>query len=100
MDFDICGIGEYRQVAAGMRLCTAISFVGVPAVAVATGIVEGLPQGVQLIARMYREDLCLQAAAVVEDALGRPTPIDPRRGDEPERPLPAPPGIDCWCPSS
>jgi amidase len=61
-----------------MRLCTASSFIGVPAVAVPTGLAGGLPQGVQLLSRMYREDLCLQAAAVLEESLGTLAPLDPR----------------------
>ncbi|MEE4422673.1 amidase [Streptomyces bugieae] len=68
----------YRRVQSAMRLCTATSFVGVPAVAVPTGVVEGLPYGVQLIGRSYREDLCLEAAEAVERRLGVLTPIDPR----------------------
>ena len=79
VDYDIRGIEEHRRVSNGMRLCTATSFIGVPAVAVPTGLAEGVPQGVQLISRMYREDLCLQAAAVLEAALGRLAPIDPQK---------------------
>ncbi|MFF3013573.1 amidase [Streptomyces sp. NPDC057939] len=66
------------RVAAGMRLCTATSFVGVPAVAVPTGVTDGLPCGVQIVGRAFREDLCLEAAQAVEDRLGVFTPIDPR----------------------
>ena len=69
---------SYRRVQHAMRLCTATSFVGVPAVAVPTGVVDGLPYGVQLIGRSYREDLCLEAAEAVERRLGVRTPIDPR----------------------
>jgi amidase len=48
-------------------------------VAVPTGLDEhGLPPGVQLIGRAYREDLCLDAAEAVEDRLGVLTPVDPR----------------------
>jgi amidase len=65
-------------VTTAMRLCTATSFVGVPAVAVPTGIVDGLPTGVQIIGRAYREDACLAAAAAVEERLGVFTPISPR----------------------
>lgn len=52
-----------------IELCAASSFVGVPAVAVPTGLRDGLPTGVQVIARMYREDLALDAAAVLETEL-------------------------------
>ncbi|MFD8554032.1 amidase [Streptomyces fradiae] len=66
------------RVATGMRLCTATSFVGVPAVAVPTGTVDGLPCGVQIVGRAFREDLCLDAAQAIEDRLGTLTPVDPR----------------------
>jgi amidase len=49
-----------------MKLCEATSFVGLPSVAVPTGLRDGLPTGVQVISRTYREDLALDAAAVLE----------------------------------
>ena len=52
-----------------MALCTAGNFVGIPAVAVPTGLRDGLPTGVQVISRMYREDLALDAAEVLETRL-------------------------------
>ncbi|MGV4926663.1 indole acetimide hydrolase (plasmid) [Streptomyces sp. BHT-5-2] len=61
-----------------MRLLTASTYVGVPAVAVPTGLADGLPQGVQVMAGMYREDLCLDAAQRIEERLGVLTPLDPR----------------------
>ena len=39
---------------------------------------EGLPQGVQLIGPRYHEDLCLDAAEIIERQQGAFTPIDPR----------------------
>ncbi|TQM15051.1 amidase [Pseudonocardia kunmingensis] len=63
----------------GMRLCTATTCVGVPAVAVPTGVVDGQPLGVQLIGPRYREDVCLAAAGEVEARLPIPAPIpEPR----------------------
>lgn len=75
---DALGLEEHARIGKAMRLCTATSFVGVPAVAVPTGLAGGLPQGVQVIAGFYREDLCLNAAAEIEARLGRLTPIAPR----------------------
>ncbi|MEV7415002.1 amidase [Streptomyces sp. NPDC089919] len=66
------------RVATAMRLCTATSFAGLPAVAVPTGRTAGLPTGVQLVTRPYREDLALTAAAHLESRLGTLTPVDPR----------------------
>lgn len=61
-----------------MRLTIAVNALGLPAVAVPVGIADGLPQGVQVIGPRYREDLCLTAAAALEERLGIITPIDPR----------------------
>jgi amidase len=59
------------------RLLTPANVLGFPAVAVPTGVVDGLPTGVQVHADLWREDLCLAAAETVEAAVGTPTPIDP-----------------------
>jgi amidase len=55
-----------------------IAVLGLPALSVPTGIVDGLPMGVQLVAPRFREDLLLEAAEVVEASCPMPTPIDPR----------------------
>jgi amidase len=68
---------SHARVATAMRLCSVTSFLGLPAVAVPTGVADGLPQGIQLIGAPYREDLCLEAAAAIEQRLGTLTPIDP-----------------------
>jgi len=41
-------------------------------------VANGLPQGIQVMSSMFREDLCLDAAEVIEEALGVLTPIDPK----------------------
>ncbi|MGG2465863.1 amidase [Streptomyces sp. RGM 3693] len=70
-------VEEHDAMMAPMRLLTASTYVGVPAVAVPTGVTAGLPQGVQVMAGMYREDLCLDAAQRIEERLGVLAPIDP-----------------------
>ncbi|GAA1005760.1 amidase [Streptomyces thermogriseus] len=70
----------HTRVELGLRLCRVTSFVGVPAVAVPTGTDGGLPTGVQLVGRAFREDLCLTAARAIEDRLGVLAPVDPRPG--------------------
>lgn len=63
------------RLALARRLCTVSSLVGVPAVAVPTGLDDGVPMGVQILGRPFREDLCLAAAAAVENAVGVLTPV-------------------------
>ncbi len=55
----------------------AIPFMGLPGLAVSTGLVGRIPVGVQLVAGRYREDLCLAAGEAIE-AGGTPSAaIDP-----------------------
>jgi amidase len=61
-----------------MRFVTPMNLLGLPAVAVPTGLADGLPTGVQVVANRFREDVCLDAAEAIEARLGTLTPIDPR----------------------
>ncbi len=70
--------GRVAETIQGMRMAMAVNALGLPAVALPVGIEDGLPQSVQVIGPRYREDLCLDAAAALEDRLGIITPIDPR----------------------
>jgi amidase len=70
--------GEVSATVRAMRMAFAVNALGLPAVALPVGIGDGLPQAVQLIGPRYREDVCLDAAAAVEDQVGIITPIDPR----------------------
>jgi amidase len=72
------GGGAVAKTIHDMRMAIAINALGLPAVAVPAGVAGGLPQVVQIIGPRYREDLCLDAAAALEDALGVITPVDPR----------------------
>jgi len=55
-----------------------VNLLGFPAAAVPVGVANCLPQGIQVMSSMFREDLCLDAAEVIEEALGVLTPIDPK----------------------
>lgn len=57
---------------------TAFALLGMPGVAVPTGIAEGLPTGVLVMAPRFREDLALEAAEIIEANCPMPTPIDPQ----------------------
>ncbi len=51
-----------------------------PSLAVPVQVVDGPPQAVQLIARRFHEDLCFDAAELIERQQGVFTPIEPREG--------------------
>jgi amidase len=70
--------GRVADEIRSMRMATAVNALGLPTVALPVGIGDGLPQAVQVIGPRYREDLCLDAAAALEQRLGILTPIDPR----------------------
>jgi amidase len=68
---------EIAQIVHGLRMTIAVNALGLPAVALAIGVHDRLPQAIQLIGPRYREDLCLDAAAALEARTGIATPIDP-----------------------
>jgi amidase len=78
LNYDIESAETAFEVITNMRFVLPANALGLPAACVPAGIADGLPLGVQIIGDMFRDDLCLQAAQVVEDALGIITPIDPR----------------------
>jgi len=47
-----------------------INYLGLPAGVVPVGLVEGLPAGIQIVGRRFREDAILDAMAVVEGQVG------------------------------
>lgn len=75
---DVGSRAEVERIFMAQILMVSVNLLGLPSVAVCTGLRDGLPGGVQIIGSRYREDLCLDAAQVIEDAAGRVTPIDPR----------------------
>jgi amidase len=75
---DVGSRAEVERIFRAQTLMVSVNLLGLPSVAVCTGLREGLPGGVQIIGSRFREDLCLDAAQVIEDAAGQVTPIDPR----------------------
>jgi amidase len=74
-------IESAARTAALWRECAtmmAVPVLGLPAVAVPTGLVDGLPMGVQIIGPRFREDACLDCAEAIEARAGAITPIDPK----------------------
>lgn len=80
--YDIAGPEELARFVRSLRLTEICNLIGLPGVAVPVAVSGGLPQGVQLIAPRFHEDLCLDAAEAIERALGIFTPIDPPDRDE------------------
>ena len=72
------GTDVVRKVIDAQRGMLAVAALGFPAISVPTGTVGTTPVGVQIIAGRFREDLCLDAGAVVEARAAMPTPIDPK----------------------
>jgi len=66
-----------QLVADATRFILPANVLGLPAVAIPAGIGAGMPTSVQIYADLWREDLCLDAAQTIEDAVGAPCPIDP-----------------------
>ncbi len=71
-DQDRRSVADLEAYFEATKLCEAVSFVGVPAVAMPTGLRDGLPTGVQVISRHYREDLALDAASLLHTEELRP----------------------------
>jgi amidase len=75
--FDTTTAERAEAASRAQRLLVAVNLLGLPAVAVPVGRAGDVPLGVQVIGSRYREDLCLDAAEVIEARHGLPTPIDP-----------------------
>ena len=69
-DDDLRGNDRIREMQDEQSMLYAINLLGLPAVAIPTGIVDGIPTGVQIIGRRFREDMCLDAAQAIENSVG------------------------------
>jgi amidase len=67
---DLSGAERVRQILDEQSMLYSVNLLGLPSAAVPTGIVDGVPIGVQLIGQRFREDLCLDAAQAIENAVG------------------------------
>jgi amidase len=71
VDEDVKSPDDTRRVWGYLRPSIAVNILGLPAAFVPTGLDDdGLPTGVQLVASRFREDVTLDAAQAVEDAVG------------------------------
>jgi len=64
------GPESYRQLMDHQSMLYAVNLLGLPSAAVPTGLAGDAPIGVQIIGPRFREDLCLDAAQVIETATG------------------------------
>lgn len=77
--FDLESVDRTRQFWRECLTLTAVPVLGIPGLAVPTGVVDGLPTGVTVLAARFREDLCFAAGQVIEAAAGMASqvPRDP-----------------------
>ena len=66
-NYDAQGFVETKDLFDAAIYSFGVNYLGLPAGVVPVGFVEGLPAGVQTVGRRFREDLILDAMAVVED---------------------------------
>jgi amidase len=76
IDTDQLGDQALHHMLDGYRPLTAISLIGLPSLAVPCGVIDGLPQGVQIVSDRYHEETCF---SVGEAITGRQAlhPVDP-----------------------
>ena len=59
-----------------LQFATPAPLLALPSLAVPTGIVDGLPAGVQIHADRWNDVYCLEAGAAIESVVGRLTPAE------------------------
>lgn len=67
---DLRGPDRVAEIVDAHAMMLSVNLLGLPAAMVPTGLADGVPIGVQIIAPRYREDLCLDAAETVERHVG------------------------------
>ena len=78
LGLDTRGDSEMKWIFDAVAPILAPALLGLPCLAVPTGIHGNLPIGVQLVAARFREDLCLDAGEAIEARATIATPIDPQ----------------------
>ena len=74
---DLAGDAAFARVWEAQLTQVALPFLGLPGLTVSTALVGGVPVGVQLVARRFREDICLLAGEAIEAGGVPVAPIDP-----------------------
>jgi amidase len=70
IDADKGGPDQVQQLLAAQAPLLGTAMMGLPGLSVPTGVVNGLPVGVQLVTGRFREDLALRAGEMIEQAAG------------------------------
>jgi amidase len=69
-NYDAQGFAQTKDLFDAAIYSFGINYLGLPAGVVPVGLVEGLPAGVQIVGRRFREDLIVDAMAAVESEVG------------------------------
>lgn len=70
IDDDTQSAARMQRIVAAQSPLLGTAMLGVPGLSVPTGLHNGLPVGVQLVAHRYREDRLLRAGAIIEARAG------------------------------
>ena len=69
------GFSEFDKILEAQLTQMGLPVLGFPGLALATGISDMIPCGVQLISHRFREDIILEAGEVIEKALYKPNVV-------------------------
>jgi len=75
--FDVKGNEEAKYMLDSQALTVTVNLLGLPSVSVPVEISNKLPQSVQIICPIFKENRCLILAKIIEDEVGNFTPIFP-----------------------
>ncbi len=67
---DLKGAERVKSLLDSQAPLYIVNYLGLPAAATPTGVLGDIPMGVQIVGQAFREDLCLDAAQVIEDRVG------------------------------
>jgi amidase len=70
VDEDLEGGDKGLEVVSSLLPSGSINFLGLPSAAVPIALHEGVPHGVQVVGQRFREDMCLDAAEVIQRQVG------------------------------
>jgi amidase len=78
VDFDQQGDEAVSRMLKAHHPMLAVSILGLPGLSVPTGLVDGVPMGIQLVSGRFQEEICLTAGEIIEARYPTATPIDPQ----------------------